>query len=936
MINYQAIIQQLNQSLDQQRVIADQGLCHSLGADASFYRLTPKVIVKIDSITELQQVLEICTQHRAPFTFRAAGTSLSGQAVTDSILIMLSDQWQHYEVLDGGNKIKLQAGVIGATANQQLAKYSKKIGPDPASIHACKIGGIAANNASGMCCGTAQNTYHTLVDISVVLADGTFLDTSNKASVSNFNNSHKNLLNQLKQLANETKKNQQLADLIKYKYRLKNTSGFSINSLIDFDDPIEILKHLMIGSEGTLGFIADITIKTVTDSKYKSTALYLFETIESACEVVSQLSKVDISAVELIDAQALKIICHHPLLAEFSDSIDLQVCALLMETQAESRSQLEHNTLHLKSILDNFSCKSKIDFTTDKKISAELWNIRKGLFPAVGAVRETGSTVIIEDVAFPVENLAFATKELQQLLHQHGYLEAIIFGHALNGNLHFVFTPDFSKPQQVEQYKLFMEDLSQLVAIKYQGSLKAEHGTGRNMAPFVELEWGKQGYHLMQQIKHLFDPENIVNPGVIINSNPEVHIENLKQLPIVDDLIDECIECGFCEPQCPSKNLSLTPRQRIVMYRQLQQLRKLKKSTEAKQLAKQFDYLAIDTCAATGLCEQTCPVGINTADLIKKLRHERHSSSQYFVNWISRHYSAAIVFLKWGFGISRLIQKLLADTIINKTGSSLRKLSANTIPIWFSEYPSYHFKSNSIVITPTQLEVVYIPSCGTRTMGTQVQAKDQRNLDEVVVSILQKAGYSVIIPKNINQLCCGLPFSSKGYLQQAQNKTTELEKQLLQSTRQGELPVLIDSSSCAKQASEHVSDKIKVQDPIEFIYDNLKDKLNIKPVNETIMLHITCSSRLKNLNQKIISIANLCAKQISIPEDIQCCGWAGDKGFTQPELNQSALKTLKQQIPENCKRGFSTNISCEIGLSHHSGIPYQSILYLLDEVSEEY
>jgi D-lactate dehydrogenase len=935
MIDYQSVINQLSESLHKDRVITDPDLCHTLGTDASCYQLTPKVIVKIESVSELQKVLSICNQHQTPYTFRAAGTSLSGQAISDSVLITLSDQWQQYKILDDGHKIKLQAGIIGASANKYLSPYSRKIGPDPASINACKIGGIAANNASGMCCGTAQNTYHTVTDMSLVLADGTYLDTADKNSVSKFKITHEKFLKQLSQLAINTKNNRDLADLIRHKYRLKNTCGFSINALVDYQDPLDILTHLMIGSEGSLGFISDITLTTIADNKFKSTALYIFEDIETACEVVSKLSKVEISAVELMDGKSLTTLSKHPLISSFAKKIDPKYCGLLMETQAQSESQLNQITSKVIIILKQFNCIQKIDFTTDNKISSELWNLRKGLFPAVGAVRKKGTSVIIEDVAFPIQKLAAATQELQQLLHQYGYHNAIIFGHALNGNLHFVFTPDFAIPQQVIRYKQFMQALSHLVAVKYQGSLKAEHGTGRNMAPFVELEWGKQAYSLMQQIKHLFDPKNIVNPGVIINPNNEVHIENLKQFSAVDELIDQCIECGFCEPQCPSKDLSLTPRQRIVMYRQLQTLRQQKNHKQAQKLARNFDYLGVDTCAATGLCEQSCPVGINTAELVKKIRKTRHGNSTKLAHWISRNFLFTTTLIKWSFGASRVLQKFLPKTFINTSGYGLRKLSKNTIPIWFSEYPTYHFKSKPI---PNQTasqknKIIYVAACGTRTWGTQQQAKDHRNLDEVIVSLLEKAGYQVIIPENINQLCCGLPFSSKGFEQQAKKKSLQLEKQLLELSVQGKIPVLIDNSSCAKQTSDTISNRIKIQDPIEFISQNLLEKIKINPLDETIMLHITCSSRLQNLAEKIISIAKQCATNVIIPEHIQCCGWAGDKGFTTPELNQSALKTLKQQIPQHCTRGYSTNISCEIGLSHHSGIPYQSIMYLLDEVS---
>ena len=197
--------------------------------------------------------------------------------------------WQGYEVNADASEIRLQPGMIGEQANRYLAPFNRKIGPDPASINAAKIGGIAANNASGMCCGRAQNSYHTLAGMRIIFADGTLLDTRDSASRHAFERSHRTLLEGISALAKRVKKTPALVDRIRHKYRLKNTTGYSLNALVDFDDPIEIIQHLMIGSEGTLGFIAEITYKTVPEHLHKATALALFPDIETACHGVEIL-----------------------------------------------------------------------------------------------------------------------------------------------------------------------------------------------------------------------------------------------------------------------------------------------------------------------------------------------------------------------------------------------------------------------------------------------------------------------------------------------------------------------------------------------------------------------------------------------------------------------------------------------------------------------
>jgi D-lactate dehydrogenase len=216
--------------------------------------------------------------------------------------------------------------------------------------------------------------------------------------------------------------------------------------------------------------------------------------------------------------------------------------------------------------------------------------------------------VIIEDVAFPVERLAEATQDLQRLFVEFNYPEAIVYGHALEGNLHFVFTQDFGDAAEVDRYRRFMDVVCELVVKKYDGSLKAEHGTGRNMAPFVEMEWGTPAFRVMQRIKALLDPQGLLNPGVILNDDAQSHLKNLKPLPAADPLVDKCIECGFCEPKCPSRGLTLSPRQRIVGWREISRLdatgTEPQRSAELKQL---YDYQGIETCAACGLCATACP-----------------------------------------------------------------------------------------------------------------------------------------------------------------------------------------------------------------------------------------------------------------------------------------------------------------------------------------
>ncbi|WP_019410425.1 FAD-binding and (Fe-S)-binding domain-containing protein [Pseudomonas psychrophila] len=917
--------------IPQDRRFTDPLSTLAFGTDASFYRLIPKLVIRVESEDEVVELLRLARRDQVPVTFRAAGTSLSGQAISDSVLIVLGDNWNGKVIREQGLQIRLQPGVIGAQANAWLAPFGRKIGPDPASINACKIGGIVANNASGMCCGTAQNTYHTLAGIRVVLADGTRVDTEDKVNIAAFRQSHAALLDQLGTLARETRANAELAAKIRHKYRLKNTTGLSLNALVDFDDPLDILSHLLVGSEGTLGFISSVTYDTVIDHPNKASALIVFPDVETCCNAVTVLKSQPVSAVELLDRRSLRSVQDKPGMPAFVQQLSDNACALLIESRAATQTLLHEQLAHIMASLAGFPVEKQVDFTENPAENAKLWAIRKDTFPAVGAVRKTGTTVIIEDVTFPVEQLAIGVNRLIELFDKHHYDEAILFGHALEGNLHFVFTQGFNNPEEVARYQAFMDDVAQLVAVEFGGSLKAEHGTGRNMAPFVELEWGSDAYQLMWKLKRLLDPQGILNPDVVLSEDPHIHLKHLKPMPAADEIVDKCIECGFCEPVCPSKGLTLSPRQRIVIWRDIQA--KKRAGVDTRELEEAYAYQGIDTCAATGLCAQRCPVGINTGELVKKLR-ARSANSVKTADWLGNHFATTLQGARFTLHVANGARMLLGAPRLGKISAALTKTSKGRVPLWTNAMPQ---PERAIRHSPQVLDarprVVYLAACVSRVMGPAAGDKEQMSLLDKTRGLLEKAGYQVIFPDNMDSLCCGQPFASKGYAEQAEHKRQELIGALLHASRGGVDPIYCDTSPCTLRLVQDLGEsRLDLYDPVRFIRTHLVDKLNFIPQTAPIAVHVTCSTQHLGESQALIDIARLCSTNVVIPEGIHCCGFAGDKGFTTPELNAHSLRTLKNAV-QHCSEGISTSRTCEIGLTQHGGIDYHGLVYLVDRVS---
>ena len=937
--NYQKLYNELTTKLEPKRVITNELELLTYGTDASFYRLVPKIVVLVHSEPEVVFVLQLSEKYDIPVTYRAAGTSLSGQAITDSVLLVATHNWKKYTISDNAKKIKLQPGIIGGRANILLAPYSRKIGPDPASINAAMIGGIAANNASGMCCGTSQNSYNTIDDIRIILYDGTILDTSDNDNKHEFSQKHPGIIKEIEQLSYDIKSNRTLHERIKNKFKIKNTTGYSINALVDFEDPFEIIKHLMIGSEGTLAFISDITYNTVIDEKFKSCTMMIFETIEMACEAVPFLKNSPVAAVELLDRDSIRSVENDPDAPSYFKTIPESVCFLLVECRADTIDELEAKQAQVRNSIVSIPTYKEFEFTSDPKQYNFNWKARKGLLPSVGGMRRTGTTCLIEDVAFPVSRLAEACIALKELFRKLDYTDAVLFGHALEGNLHLVFSQDFSSDSEVQRYARLMDELCDIVVNKFDGSLKAEHGTGRNMAPFVEKEWGEAAYEIMLRIKNIFDPRQLVNPGVIINPNPTIHLENLKALPATNEIVDKCMECGFCEPNCVSEGLTLSPRQRIVIAREISRLKATGESPELlTKLSKRAQYYSDETCATDGLCALVCPLNIDTGKYIKELRYQNASESdKKIAARIGRNMSMVTSAARFGLNSVGVFQSILGDSLMNGIATGVRKISGDTIPQWNKNMPRGASKITQLSVNEiSERKVVYFPSCINRSMGkAKGYEKEDVALTQKTEELLKRAGFGIIYPDGINNLCCGMAFSSKGLKDEGARKSEELEDALYKASEQGKFPILFDMSPCFYTSHENFKKygSMKIYDPIEFMSDFVMPHLTVKSPRKQVSIFPVCSVKKIGMEEKLVKLSKMCSDEVILVQS-NCCGFAGDRGFLFPELNKYGLQDLENQIPAACNEGYSTSRTCEIGMNEHSHVTFKSIFYLIDEVTK--
>lgn len=917
----------------------------SFASDAGFYQLIPKAVVQPVGEEEIVALFKFSRTHKIPVVFRTGGTSLSGQSITDGILVDLSQHWSKIKLENGGEQVRVQPGITGAMVNLHLKKSLHKIGPDPSSISAAMMGGILSNNASGMCCGVKLNSYHTTKYIRFILPDGKTFTTENPADYSRFENECSDLFNELKELRKNISQNQSLSEKIRSKYLTKTTIGYSLNAFIDYEHPLDIFAHLLIGAEGTLAFISEAVMRTVPDYPFKSTALLYFTDIYSACQAIVPLTNAGAIMVELMDRASLHAIENLSGISSFVKTLPESAAALLIEFQEMSLESLDNRVNEFLRSASQLSLLNPPSFTKDPAAQNFLWKVRKGLFPAVGAVRASGTTVILEDIAFPVEKLGDAILDLQSLFKKFQYDNAIIFGHAKDGNIHFVVTQSFRTESEIDRYAKFMNDVVDLVVKKYNGTLKAEHGTGRNMAPFVETEWGGEAYEIMKRIKMAVDPEELLNPGVIINSDRSAHLKNLKALPTVEEEVDRCIECGYCEHKCPSRNITTTPRRRIIVRRALKELKLIGDKSNHDLLLSQYQYEGMDTCAVDGLCATACPVDINTGDLIKRLRNENHSTFQNNVAlFVAKNFKAFETLSRLSLKSGFIVNKVFGKKAMPKLTNGLRKI-VSSFPLW-SEQLSYppdlsSIRSNNGATAKADTKsVVYFPACISRMMGTY--NGKQKNLIESFLSICSKSEIHVIVPKNIKGQCCSQIFSSKGYAEAYSFTANKIIQYLWNASEQGKISIVTDVSSCSytlkklypvlNSENQLKFKSLTILDTVDFIHDMVIPNVQVRTRKKEIAIHPVCSLEKMNSENKFIAIARTFAEEVVLPKSAGCCGMAGDRGFLFPELTASATKPEASEIiGKNFDGYYSSTKTCEMAMSEAVNKNYESILYLVDE-----
>ncbi|MGI9019108.1 MAG: FAD-binding and (Fe-S)-binding domain-containing protein [Solirubrobacterales bacterium] len=912
-------------------------------SDASPYRYLPQAVVLARDSADVATVLALGREVGAPVVLRSGGTSLNGQSQTDGILVDVRRHWAGVDVLDGGARCRVRPGTVLGHANRVLAPFGRKLGPDPASTDAATVGGVVANNSGGMRCGVTRDSYSTVRELKLVLASGTAIDTGDDSAAEELARREPELAAGLGAIRDEIRADADLAERIRRKFAIKNTMGYRLCAFLDADEPLEIFRRLVVGSEGTLAFVAEATFETVPLPRHTTVSWLHFRSIDEAVAPVRSLVEAGASAVELMVAPALIVASHNiPGTPEHWRELPGTSAALLVEFGGEAPAALDAAEARAHEALAGLKMLRPAEFAREPEAVELAWRVREGLFGLLGKLRPPGTALITEDVCVDPERIAEAAADVQALLGEHGFLTGVA-GHASAGNLHFTLTPDLAVEADRERYEAFMEALVELIVSKYDGSLKAEHGTGLNMAPYLEREWGPKATEMMWRIKALADPDGVLGPGVILSRDPGIHLRNMQSTPPIEEEATTCVECGMCEPACPSRNTTTTPRQRILVRREM--ARQPEGSAVLEALLNEFEHDGIQTCAADGSCAPACPLAIDTGKLIKGFREvQAGERDERIGEWAAREWAGVERAARAGLAAGATIAGLAGDGAVDATARALRRVAgAELLPRWPPAMPA----PASPMLPRTTREsaaAVYMPACINRIFG-QPRGADGLSLPQALVEVSSRAGLPLWIPDDVAGNCCATPWSSKGYARGRRAMSQRVAESLSRWTDGGALPVVVDASSCAHglvrevgldldaALAERYAD-VEVLDSIEWVHDRLLPDLDVASKVSCVAVHPTCSVAQMGLGGKLGAIAGELAEEVVVPAAAGCCGMAGDRGLLHPELPASALRDEAAELAgRDLDACLCSNRTCEIGLHQETGHRFESFVFLLERLT---
>lgn len=904
---------------------------------ACMYEVTPLAVVIPENIDDIITTVNICRQHKVPVLPRGAGSGLSGNSVGEAVILDLTHHFRDIVDLDN-NLAKADVGVVLNNLQAKEKERGLKFAPDPSSGNVCVIGGMLGNNSGGPHTLKHGNMFKHVQEVNVVLSNGKTFNAKNIPlnEIERLDDFHKPYYLKSKELL------EQYSQEIKESrpYTSKNASGYQVWDILT--ETHLNMASLLVGSEGTLGVFTDALLKLVPIVPHRGMISLYFTDISKMGVAVKHLRNLNASAIEFVDQSFIKLaLTYKPELKKFLP--DHVKYLLYVEFESEDENEI----LNFFKNAENIICKEENlaelgSYSNDEKEIETIMRVRKAATVILNKIHgKEKPAPFVEDAAIHPEVFPQFLTELSDLLDNYSF-NYVVFGHAGDGNLHLRPLISFKDEKLFAEADDLMTKFVNLV-VKYKGSLSAEHGDGRLRTSFLPKTFPKL-IPLFKEIKNLFDPEGIMNPGIMIQTKPQKWNENLRYSPLYDyvetssrldtvkwrEEIEKCHGCGTCREYCPvfvaTGEEEATARAKANLLRGI---------ISGKISTDTFDsdhfYKIMDYCLNCGQCLTDCPTNVNIPGMAVLAKEKLHEKRPFKINEM---------ILQNGKQVSSLASMLAGVSNATLKLSPLRKVMESTIGIHnkrnFPVFVNHKIKADKNLEDVTNKVVLWT--------GCAAQFNDPYGEVESSKRILEKLGYEIILP---DWKCCSVAKMSYGNLDSAL-PDIEYNLKVLKPYVEKNIPIIFTSASCGYAFMHEYLDFFPEREDIKEtasvcvdIHDFLGDKLtkpewqnSFKHTPMRIAYHDPCHLKTQKNKYGPKDLLKLIPGMELLNIKDSCCGIAGTFGMKKENFDLSMkmgsklFDEIKSVDPEYAVSGCGT---CQIQIKQGTGLEVLHPISLLNE-----
>lgn len=924
-------------------------------SDASIYEIVPDGVVMPQSVADVRTTVEICARRRVPITPRGAGTGLAGGAVNRGIILDLSRHMNRVLAIDpAARTARVEPGVVLDELNAALKPHGLQFAPDVATSSRATIGGMIANNS----CGAHSVLYGRTVDhvaaIEAVLADGSVAAWGEAITNKRGAVLRGGIENTVGAIANE------YADEIAVRFPkvMRRNGGYALDRLRAAPGERLNVESLLCGSEGTLAIVVGATLKLTPLPRFKGIVVAHFRELLDALAATPATLAHGPAAVELLDKLILDAARANPIMRRRRWAIEGDPRGvLIIELYDDDPASLDRRLREVASELKAREMGYAWPILTDSCEQEDLWFIRKsglGLLMSTPGDRQTYD--FVEDTAVDPAKLRDYIARFMQVLEEEGVPEASYYAHASVGCLHVKPILNLKDAGDIAKMHRIADRISSL-ALEFGGTMTGEHGDGILRSEWLAKMYGPRIVEAFRRVKAAFDPQNILNPGKIVDPYPM--IGNFRygadyRAAAVETTLDfsafggmagmaeMCSGVGQCRQKlvgtmCPSYMATgdeqHTTRARATALRHALSNREVLRGVDDPALSE-----AMDLCISCKACKTECPTGVDMAKLKAEWQWQKvqRDGAPLRSRLIANSARWARIGSLWPAATNTIAQNPLLRALADKLlGIDRRVAPPRLARETFRRWHSRHVACKTQASGPKPDPVVYFVDTWTNYFTPQVGI--------ATVELLESLGFDVVVPP---ETCCGRPAISKGLLDVATRQAAE-SIEALSEFANAEIPILASEPSCFSAMIDEWPQLVRTAEarriaesarPVEtFLLEKWRERPSPRDgsvrFRHSVLLHGHCHQKALYGTADALALLQCSVSEDAAEINSGCCGMAGSFGHETEHVEVAAAVGEQRLFPVIRERHDAqiavTGFSCRHQIEHHTGRRARHVLELV-------